>query len=113
MSPGPQVAALVREHVQLADTAAAYAAFDWRLHHTLTLLSDNPVYTLILNGFAGFYEEAARRYFARAEARAFSRRFYRRLAAAAAAGDVSGAEQLSRGVMEASIELWQGARKNV
>jgi len=108
---GQQVAALAGAHEQLADTADAYAAFDWRLHHTLTLLSGNAVYTLILNGFAGFYEEVARRYFARPEARAFSRRFYRRLGEAAEAGDVNGAEQLSRGVMEASIELWRGARK--
>ena len=109
---GQGVAELAREGEQLANTAEAYAAFDWRLHHRLTLLSGNPVYTLILNGFAGFYEEVARRYFAGAEARAFSRRFYRRLVAAAEAGDVDGAEKLTRGVMDASIELWRKARKD-
>ena len=106
-----QVAALAGEGEQLADTPEAFAAFDWRLHHTLTLLSGNPVYTLILNGFAGFYEEVARRYFIPAEARAFSRRFYRQLVETAEAGEAAAAEALSRQVMEGSIKLWREARK--
>lgn len=109
---GPQAAALAAEGKQLADTAEAFAAFDWRLHHTLALLSDNPVYTLILNGFSGFYEEVACLYFARSEARAFSRRFYHRLAEAAAKRDAEAAEALSREVMESSISLWREARKD-
>ena len=109
---GRRVAELAAEGEHLEDTAGAYATFDWRLHHQLTLLSDNAVYTLILNGFAGFYEEAARRYFIRAEARAYSRCFYRRLANAAEARDAEAAEQLSREVMERSIELWQGTRND-
>jgi len=38
----------------LTDTPEAYAAFDWKLHHRLTAASGNAIYTLILNGFAGF-----------------------------------------------------------
>lgn len=109
---GQQAAALAAEGEQLADTAEAFAAYDWNLHHTLTLLSDNPVYTLILNGFSGFYEEVARLYFAQSEARAFSRRFYQRLAEAAADNDAEAAEALSRQVMEGSIALWREARKD-
>jgi len=91
----------------LADTPEAFATFDWTLHHTLTVASGNPVYTLILNGFAGFYEEMACRYFARPEARAASRAFYAALLDAARAGDATRAGQITEAVMLESIALWK------
>ncbi len=74
---GAQVAGFLAGHVGLADTAVAYAGYDWQLHRLLTRLSGNPIYPLILNGFAGFYEEMAQLYFAPPLARARSRQFYR------------------------------------
>ncbi|MDT8307146.1 MAG: FCD domain-containing protein, partial [Anaerolineae bacterium] len=104
------VAALAAEGERLPGEAGAYAAFDWRLHHELTVRSGNPVYTLILNGFAGFYEQVAQRYFSRPEARAVSRAFYRELAAIAAAGDGAAAERLAQEVMAESIRQWRAWR---
>lgn len=95
----------------LPDTARAFAAFDWALHRTLTIASGNAIYTLILNGFAGFYEQMARRYFARAEARAASRAFYRSLREAAGAGDHALAGRLAERMMSTSLDLWAGTRK--
>jgi GntR family transcriptional regulator, negative regulator for fad regulon and positive regulator of fabA len=106
------VAALAVEGERLPDEPAAYAAYDWRLHHELTVRSGNPVYTLILNGFAGFYEQVAQRYFSRTEARAVSRAFYRELAAVATAGDGRGAELLAQQVMAESIRQWRAWRDN-
>ncbi|MGC9398232.1 MAG: fatty acid metabolism transcriptional regulator FadR [Anaerolineae bacterium] len=94
-------------HPDLAATPAAYAAFDWTLHHTLTLASGNPIYPLILNGFAGFYEKMARRYFATEKARATSAAFYAALLEAAERGDADAAERITREVMQKSIELWE------
>ncbi len=88
------------------ETPADFARFDWQLHHLLTVRSGNPIYTLILNGFRGFYEDIARRYFATVEARQLSADFYARLRAAAAAADASGAETLCRDVMRASQATW-------
>jgi GntR family negative regulator for fad regulon and positive regulator of fabA len=93
---------------ELNGTPEAFAAFDWTLHHTLTVASGNPVYTLILNGFAGFYEEMAGLYFARDEARASSRRFYVELLGAARREDAADAERITRAVMQESLALWQG-----
>lgn len=93
-------------YTSLEDSPEAFARFDWALHHTLTVASRNPVYTLILNGFAGFYEEMACLYFARAEARESSRTFYAALLEAARGGDTVGAERITRSVMEESIVLW-------
>jgi GntR family negative regulator for fad regulon and positive regulator of fabA len=103
------VAECLADHAKLDDTPDAFAAYDWTLHHTLTVASGNPVYTLILNGFAGFYEQMARRYFARAEARVSSRCFYERLLAAAQGQDAAEAERVARDVMQESIALWYQA----
>ncbi len=91
----------------LDDDPQAFASFDWHLHRTLTIASGNPIYTLILNGFAGFYEEMACRYFARPEARASSRAFYAAVLDAARRGDAEAAERITRSVMQESIRLWK------
>ena len=105
------VAECLAVHVHLDDTPEAFAAFDWQLHHILTIGSDNPVYTLILNGFAGFYEQMACLYFAQPEARSSSRAFYGALLAAARRADGAEAEWITRAVMEESIRLWRQARQ--
>lgn len=101
------VAGFLEGYLTLEDTPQALATFDWELHHHLTLTSGNPVYTLILNGFAGFYVEMAARYFAPAEARAASRAFYRSLREAARQGSANAAEAITRQVMEESITFWR------
>jgi GntR family negative regulator for fad regulon and positive regulator of fabA len=104
-----EVAAYLADHAALEDAPEAMAAFDWGLHRTLTIASGNPVYTLILNGFGGFYQEMACLYFARLQARAASRAFYVGLLDHARRGDARGAGRLAQAVMEASIDLWQAA----
>jgi GntR family transcriptional regulator, negative regulator for fad regulon and positive regulator of fabA len=93
----------------LDPAAEAYAAFDWALHRCLTVNSGNPVFALILNGFAGFYEAMAVLYFADPEARDVSARFYRDLRVAALARDPQAAERIAREVLDASVELWRRA----
>ena len=107
--PRPIIAHL-EGHTALEDTPAAYAAYDWTLHHILTVASGNPIYTLILNGFAGFYERIAQHYFAREEARQASRAYYAALLPLVRTGEADGAERLSAEVMRASITLWDQAR---
>jgi GntR family negative regulator for fad regulon and positive regulator of fabA len=94
-------------YVGLDDEPAALAAFDWTLHYNLTVASGNPVYTLILNGFAGFYEDMARAYFAQASARASSRVWYASLLDAARQRAPDAAEEVTREAMQESINLWQ------
>lgn len=90
----------------LADEAGAFATFDWQVHHTLTIASGNPLYTLILNGFADFYVAMAQRYFEHPQSRSASRGFYVALATAAAAQDGQAAEEITRAAMQASMALW-------
>lgn len=107
------VATLLTAAATLPDTPEAYAAFDWRLHHSLTIASGNPIYTLILNGFADFYEDLARLYFVTPEARRSSQSYYAALATAVANHDAARAETLSRTTMLDSIHIWQQTEQRV
>jgi GntR family negative regulator for fad regulon and positive regulator of fabA len=95
------------DHASLADIPEAFAAFDWRLQRSLTVASGNPVYALILNSFAGFYEQLACIYFSAQEARRSSQAYYVSLLKAAQNGDPDSAERVTRAVMRESISLWQ------
>ncbi len=100
------VARLLSEDRLPAGAADAFAAFDWRLHTGLAALSGNPVFALILNGFATFYEELACLYFARDEARQASCRFYTALLSAAQGRNAGAAEKRVRAAMLESVDLW-------
>jgi GntR family transcriptional regulator, negative regulator for fad regulon and positive regulator of fabA len=101
-----EVVALLERYTSLDDDADSYAAFDWELHHTLTVASGNPVYTLILNGCRELYERVAGFYFAQSEARAASRDFYAALLAMARRRSAERAERLTQEMMRQSLELW-------
>jgi len=102
-----QVSDYLMDYINLTDHHDAYASFDWRLHYTLTIASGNPIYTLILNGFAGFYEQMARIYFNQADTRNASRKFYRSLYEAVKQNDAITAENITRNMMTESIKLWE------
>ncbi len=102
-----QVVDLLETMTHVPDTPEALADNDWRLHVQLSRLSENPVFTLILNGFGDLYKTMARRYFAAPQARAHSRSFYKKLRAAARRGDASRAEKITRAVMQDSLKLWR------
>jgi len=105
-----QVLAFLEAVDTLADTPEALADFDWRLHRTLALASQNPVFTWILNGFSGFYQRIARHYFSLAEARRASRSFYNSLRRAAARQDGVAAQRITRRAMRRSLILWEKLR---
>jgi len=93
--------------LDLPDEEIAYTQADWDLHHQLTVLSDNSIYTLILNGFKELYFNSGQLYFALEAARRHSRRFYTQLHKAALEHDPDFGKTLSRQVMAESIEFWQ------
>ncbi len=104
----PQVVgAVLGKHAQLEDSPQAMAGFDWKLHRCLTVASQNPIYPLILNGFADFYEQLAEVYFSSQEGREKSMLFYAELATAVANHDAQAAEEISRAAMRESLHLWQ------
>jgi GntR family transcriptional regulator, negative regulator for fad regulon and positive regulator of fabA len=103
---GAAVAAHLRAAEALPESAAEFARFDWDLHHALAMGSGNPIFALILNGFAGFYRTLAERYFAAPAGRRSSRAFYRALSDAARRGAPARAESVTRAAMLRSARLW-------
>lgn len=92
-----------------SEAASKYASFDWQVHHTLTVLSGNPIYTMIFNGFRELYPPMAMQYFRSSTARASSRSFYASLSSAAQAANPDIAEAVTRRAMTVSISLWRAA----
>jgi GntR family transcriptional regulator, negative regulator for fad regulon and positive regulator of fabA len=103
---GEAIAVYLAQASVLEDVADAYARYDWLLHRLLTIYSQNPIFTLILNGFRDFYEDLGRLYFDFPEARRLSSNYYVDLHAAAIDQNSSYAEQLCREAMMTSIRLW-------
>jgi len=102
---------LLEKLASLSEDAGAYAAADWNLHCQLTLLSGNPVFTLILNGFKDLYPAIGEIYFRSPEARSSSKQFYRDLLACAQEGDALRAQALTEQVMDDSLEIWRRITK--
>lgn len=104
---GMELSAFESDPARIDETVEAFARFDWRLHHELSVLSENPVYTLILNGFSSLYIPLAQHYFHRTESQRASLVFYADLAAAAASADPQAAEKATRQAMAESCRLWK------
>ena len=105
-SAGPQIAEFLQGAQDLNGDPAAFALFDWQLHHKLTSYSDNPIFQLLLNGFKSIYAQMGRTYFSFEECRTASQVFYECLLECAESNDLEGAEILLKNTMKGSLELW-------
>ncbi len=97
----------INGYTQIPDDPQAFADTDWQLHRQLTIASENPVFTLILNGFKELYKMMGLRYFQLPEARAHSRRFYQTLLECAQNRDYDRIEAVTRRVMVESLDFWR------
>lgn len=102
-----EVIHLLEPRHDLGEEPENFARFDWQVHHVLTLLSENPVFVLILNGFKDLYLHLGPYYFSISSARQHSQHFYQDLAEAAKNGDPNQARILSDMVMRESMIFWQ------
>jgi len=91
----------------IEESAPVFSTFDLALHTKLTILSGNPVFTLILNGFHDLIEDQSKRYFLQKETRVYSARYYDALRKAAVNRDPEAAFKISEKVMKDSIQFWQ------
>lgn len=101
-----QVVELLQPFQKLEDDPRVFTEWDWRLQIELTLLSGNPVFTLIYNSFAKLYLLLGVAYFQHASNRQLSQQFYRDLLDCAKARDGLGAEQLVYRMMQTNQVLW-------
>ncbi len=102
-----KVIQLLKGRSELKESPEQFSQFDWDLQHTLTVLSENPVFVMILNGFEALYLNLAPFYFSIPSARQHSLIYYEKLAAAAGKNDVFGAKKLTEDIMRDSLSFWQ------
>lgn len=105
-SPEKIIQLLEKRH-QLEQDPQAFAYFDWQVHHVLTVLSENPVFVMILNGFKDLYLQLAPFYFSIDSARQHSMHFYQDLSQASTRLDPNQARILTDMVMRESLVFWQ------
>jgi GntR family negative regulator for fad regulon and positive regulator of fabA len=101
------VAALLQDHPAAHDSAEAFACYDYLLHKQLTILSQNPVFTLFINSVTRLYHVVGSAYFAHPEARAHSLGFYQGLLECAHRQDSAAAHALTERIMRQSLDLWK------
>jgi GntR family negative regulator for fad regulon and positive regulator of fabA len=104
---------LLRDLCETPDTPEDFAQGDWTLHNRLTILSGNPVFTLILNGFKDLYARMAELYFSRSPSRNRSRTFYQDLLRTIEQDDLQIVEGITKAMMEESQMLWQTASNRI
>jgi GntR family negative regulator for fad regulon and positive regulator of fabA len=107
----PEVLRVLEPLPALPDQPEAFAQADLELHYQFTILSGNPVFTLILNGFRDLYVSMGNHYFSLEQARNHSRSFYRKLLSAVLSNDIYLAEKVTRQVMLDSVDIWRLSTK--
>lgn len=92
---------------QIPDQPDAYAQADQELHHQLTVLSGNPIFTLIYNGFRKLSYQAGLTYFANAQTRQHSQSFYKGLLDDFQHDDPQRPADRTAKAMQDSLEYWK------
>ncbi len=104
-----EVIRLLESLQDIEDTPEEFTRRDLDLHKQLTILSKNPVFTLILNGFGDLYHNMGLIYFKSSQSRDHSRSFYKKLLSAVLSNDFYSAEEVTRQVMVDSVALMHQA----
>lgn len=97
----------------LANTPEAYIAFDWAFHHSATLASGNPIYTLMLNGFEAIYHKIGTFYFSWEQTRKLAMQYYEDLKGAIEKQDAEAAVAILWKYGHESGELWNRAKADL
>ena len=105
------LAVFMRPYQDAESTPEVYARLDWQLHRKLASLSGNPIFPLMLNGFADLYGVVGLRYFQNPHAVAASGGFYKALLACAENGDAEKGGVVMAQAMQQSLEIWQAMQK--
>jgi GntR family negative regulator for fad regulon and positive regulator of fabA len=100
------VAGLLEGRHELDDSAENYANFDWTIQHQFTLLSQNSVFIMIVNGFKDLFLNLAPYYFSIPSARKHSLKYYNNMSQSAQDGDARRASLLTEEIMRESLDFW-------
>ncbi|MGB0495994.1 MAG: fatty acid metabolism transcriptional regulator FadR [Kangiellaceae bacterium] len=97
----------------LPDTNEAYIEFDWRVQHECAVLTKNPVYVLMLNGFRNIYYRIGNYYFSKHETRIKAREYYLELSATVKSLDEERLKEVVWNYGRESGNLWKNMRSQL
>ncbi len=97
---GAEVYLLVQSLAEIPDDSAGTALVDWRLHYGLAVLSENPVFALLLRDLEGFSERVMQQVYATPEICAKTRTAFRMIGKAARAEEPDAAEAIMRRIIQ-------------
>lgn len=103
----PKVVGILSQMDDLQDSKEAFALYDWKIQKELAKLSENPIFSLILNSFEAAYVKMATKYFDSSCRREASINYYKKMMEVALKGNYQQAEELARSMMEKSYALWE------
>lgn len=70
---------LLSESDKIEDNSESYINYDWQFLHMLSRATDNPICTLILNGFKTLHLRVGKFYYSKAKTRELAQTFYQKL----------------------------------
>ncbi|WP_017446004.1 fatty acid metabolism transcriptional regulator FadR [Gayadomonas joobiniege] len=108
-----RVAAVLNNRRQIEQTGEAFTAFDYELHHALTMASNNLIYVLIFNGFKCLHTKLGNFYFSHQEARDRVSIYYDELAKLAETGNADAVSGLIREYGYEAAVIFQKFRSNM
>ncbi len=97
---------LFSEIEAVEDDSLSYIDFDWRMQQECAVLSNNPVYSLMLNGFKNVYYRIGRYYFEQSATRALAKNYYLKLKRVVLVQDVDALYKAVRTYARESEALW-------
>lgn len=109
-SSSDKVADLLKDYGDVPDEGKAFAEYDYQITHDLALLSGNPVFVLMMNGFKGMYSRIGGFYFSFEKSREIARKYYKELIELAKEKDHEGVAQLVRQYGIDSGRVWSEIR---
>lgn len=108
-----KVLELLAQAKQLEDSGETYIDYDWRFHHTLSMLGGNAIYTLILNGFQALYLRVGGFYFSKEESRRLQDKFYAELQPIVEAQDAEKLVSFIYHYGRVTGEVWMKVREDM
>jgi GntR family transcriptional regulator, negative regulator for fad regulon and positive regulator of fabA len=97
----------------LENNAEAFAHFDYLFHHTFALLSNNPIYVLILNGFKKLHIRGGLYFFKNREARMLTEQYYNDILSIIKKENESDIDNIVKNYNVKSQPIWQSMRASI
>ncbi len=112
-SSSEKVVDLLKDYENVPDEGKAFAEYDYQITHDLALLSGNPVFVLMMNGFKGMYSRIGGFYFSFEKSREIGRKYYKELTELAQQKDHDSVAQLVRQYGIDSGRVWSEIRNEL